>query len=69
MLYMMEAVYDTTSKKWVITKGAPEEIGKAYYDNKTKKWILSNQTQEDQPQTTRQTSWFSSMLVHAIYGE
>ena len=56
----MEAVYDKTSKKWVITKGAPEEIGKAYYDNKTKKWILSNQTQ---------TSWFSSMLVHAIYGE
>ena len=41
----MEAVYDTTSKKWVITKGAPEEIGKAYYDNESKKWILSNQTQ------------------------
>lgn len=64
----MEAVYDTTSKKWVITKGAPEEIGKAYYDNETKKWILSNQTQEEETEQP-QTSWFTSMLVHAIYGE
>lgn len=68
MLYMMEAVYDTTSKKWVITKGAPKEPGTAYYDNKTKKWILSNQTQEEET-NRQQTSWFSSMLVHALYGE
>lgn len=49
----MEARYDTTLKKWIITKGAP---------------TMPTQQEPDTQESTQSDGWFSSMLVQALHG-